>query len=96
MANLRVQAAPKWNPVAGPQAGFAIIVSVTDQSGAPVNGLQESNFEVQIFDNPDNPVVPAMSSVRAFPTPLGGVYSFGVSKPAGGTAWTGRVVLFAG
>lgn len=84
MANLRLHAESKWNPTAGPQAGFAIIVSVTDAAGAPVTRLQAGSFDALVFDDPGRPVRPPLNGFTEIP---GGVYSFGVRGGHPNPAW---------
>lgn len=73
----------------GHSPGFAIIVSVTDASGAPVGGLQSANFDPLVFDDPDHPVRPLGPVVREIPSPPGGVY---VLSNVGQAPWIGPML----
>jgi hypothetical protein len=46
MAGLVVRAAPSWNRQLGMASHIALVVTVNDGTGAPVTGLQASNFHV--------------------------------------------------
>jgi len=46
MAGLVVRAAPSWNRQLGIGSHVALVVTVNDGTGAPITGLQASNFHV--------------------------------------------------
>jgi hypothetical protein len=46
MAGLVARAAPSWNRQLGMASHVALVVTVNDGTGAPVTGLQASNFHV--------------------------------------------------
>jgi hypothetical protein len=88
-----VRAAPSWHRQPGIGSHVALVVTVNDGTGAPVTGLQASNFHV--FDAgghggiEDSRAISPFETVREHsPTGAKGAYTLGL-----GGGWVGDPVI---